>query len=117
MKAVLKSFDCFDHDPIDQWHPDDPACVDYCLCLHIGTEEEEGADLFYVHVLTESAVRALSGAEAKMRKKIVLSSYSWSAVLHSIEKILVSVEGRDWSSLSGQLSEHFSWEFENYKAG
>jgi len=116
MKPVLKSFDCVDHDPIDQWKPDDPSFVDYWLCLHIGPEEEEGSDIFYVNILTENAVRALSGEEATKRKKIVLSSYSWSSVLQTIERTIDSIEGSDWSSLSAQLSEHFSWEFENYKA-
>ena len=51
MKAQLKGQDCTGHDPIEKWRPEDPAEVDYWLCLHIGPKWRKGADLFYVNVL------------------------------------------------------------------
>ena len=76
MKPRLKSQDCFDHDPIEKWSPADAADVNYCLCLHIGPEKDEGADLFYVNVLSESVARTLSEEELARRKKIVIEQYS-----------------------------------------
>ncbi|WP_221033311.1 Imm8 family immunity protein [Actomonas aquatica] len=117
MTPVLKAFDCTDHDPIDQWRPEDPDFVDYWLCLHIGPDEEDGADFFYVNVITEYSLRSLAGADAVERKKIVLKSYSWSRVIGAVEEILSSVEGHDWSAISSELNRHFAWEFENYQTG
>lgn len=110
MKAVLKAFDCADHDPIDAWRPLGSEPVDYWLCCHIGPAREKGADLFYVQVLSESAIDAAGAAG----KKIVLSDYSWETVRTRVEEIISSCEGDDWGALAKKLSQHFDWEFDGY---
>lgn len=112
---LLKAQDCFDHDPIEKWQPNAPTDVDYWLCLHIGPTESEGADLFYVNVLTESAADQLAPEELASRKKIILSEYSWSAVLSAVNKIIQSAEGPDWSAIASKLCQSFDWEFDNYR--
>lgn len=115
IKPQLKGHDCTDHDPIEEWRPRDPAQVDYWLCLHIGTDDHEGADLFYVNILSEAAARKLEAAELARRKKIVVTDYSWSAVARAVGDILHQIEGADWSEIAGKLSQKFDWEFENYR--
>ena len=109
MKAVLKAFDCVDHDPIDAWRPKNSEVVDYWLCLHIGPAEKEGADLFYVRVLSGST--GYASADGKM---IVVSDYSWTAVLSRIEEIVSKSDGDNWNAVAKKLSEHFDWEFDGY---
>lgn len=115
MMPLLKSQDCTDHDPIESWRPEDPAVVDYWLCLHIGPAEEKGADLFYVNVLSELAAHALSEEELARRKKIVIQQYSWPAVMSAVDQILRSSEGSDWTGITQKLRVRFDWEFENYR--
>ena len=110
MKPVFKAFDCADHDRIDAWCPAEGEAVDYWLCLHIGTAEKEGADLFYVHVLSALATEATLGGG----KKIVVSEYSWTAVKARVAEILLAADGDDWNIIAKKLSESFDWEFENY---
>ena len=115
MKPQLKACDCVDHDPIESWSPATPTEVDYWLCLHIGPEESEGADLFYVNILSESAAQALSEEEFARTKKIVVEPYSWPAVIAALEQILRFVEGADWATIAEQLRTKFDWEFDNYR--
>src|SRR5207249_1355541 len=110
MKPLLKAQDCSDHDPIESWRPEDPAVVDYWLCLHIGPAEEEGADLFYVNVLSELAARTLSEEELTRRKKIVVQQYSWPAVMSALDQILRSSGGSDWVAIAEKLRTKFDWE-------
>jgi hypothetical protein len=115
MKAALKSFDCVDHDPIYAWHPGEGEDVDYHLCLHIGPAEKEGADLFYVNVLSEGAAGRCSEVELAAKKKIVISEYSWAAVKARVEEIVRASNGDDWNAIAKKLSQSFDWEFDSYE--
>ena len=115
MKPQLKAQDCTDHDPIEVWQPADPAHVDYWLCLRIGPDEQQGADLFYVNVLSEAAARQLDAGELAQRKKIVVRDYSWSTVVRAVDDILRQINGASWSEVAQKLSQKFDWEFENYR--
>lgn len=111
----LKGFDCFDHDPIDEWVPESDADVFYSLCLHLGAPDEEGADLFYVDVVTPQSVDHDNGGTLFSERRIVVSPYSWEAVLQSVGAILGVCGGETWREQSAALAEHFHWEFENYR--
>jgi Immunity protein 8 len=115
MKPQLKAQDCFDHDPIEAWQPVNEESVDYWLCLHIGPPGNQGADMFYVNVLSEAAARHLDASVLAKRKKIVLKDYSWSAVMRAVDDILRQVQGSCWSEVAQTLSLTFDWEFENYQ--
>lgn len=112
---ILKAFDCFDHDPIDQWRPDSDSEAYYSLCLHIGPPDEEGADLFYVDVATPQAINALNLGKRMSERGIVVNPYSWENVLAVVRTILERCAGEDWSQQSQLLAKHFSWEYENYR--
>jgi hypothetical protein len=114
MKPQLKAQDCTDHDPIEEWQPADTTHVDFWLCLHIGLAGQEGADLFYVNVLSGPAARQLDAGELARRKKLVVEDYSWSAVMRAVDGILREIEGTSWIQIAQRLSEKFDWEFENY---
>ena len=115
MKPQLKAQDCTDHAPIETWQPADPAHVDYWLCLHIGPDEQQGADVFCVNVLSEAAARELDAGELVLRKKIVLEDYSWSAVMRAVDDILRRIDGSSWSDVAEKLSREFEWELEKYR--
>lgn len=116
MKPQLKGQDCADHDPIEAWQPADPTGVNYSLCLHIGPEDQQGADLFYVHVLSEAAALQLDIDRIKRRnKEIIVEDYSWSAVMSEVDQILRKVEGASWNEIARKLGQSFDWEFEKYR--
>jgi hypothetical protein len=116
MKPQLKSQDCTDHDPIEAWQPADIAQVDYPLCLHIGLAGSQGADMFYVRVLSGAAARQLDARELARQKKIVVEDYSWGAVIRAVDGILREIDGSSWDEIAQKLSQKFDWEFENYRA-
>jgi Immunity protein 8 len=115
MKPKLKAQDCTDHDPIELWQPPEPDQVDYWLCLHIGSDESPGADLFYVRVISEAAAKALDPGEIDRSKSIVLPAYSWDAVMRAVDDILLGCKEGSWEEVAAQLSQKFDWEFENYQ--
>ena len=115
MRLQLKAQDCFDHDPIETWQPADPAYVDYQLCLHIGSANQQGADLFYVNILSEAAACELDPADLARRKRIVVKNYSWGAIRLAVEDILHQINEPTWNEAAHKLSQCFDWEFENYK--
>jgi hypothetical protein len=86
----LKAVDCSDHDPIEEWAPDEGPFI-YWLALHIGPKGEQGADLFYVPVANSTG---LESAEWSGRSPdnspvpIVLEDYSWKAVLGKVQQVL-----------------------------
>lgn len=114
MKPQLKAQDCIDHDPIEVWQPVDPLQVDYQLCLHIGPADSQGADLFYVRVLSDVAARQLDARELAREKKIVVEDYSWSGVMRAVDDILREIYGSSWDEIAQKLRQRFDWEFENY---
>ncbi|MEO0415299.1 MAG: Imm8 family immunity protein, partial [Verrucomicrobiota bacterium] len=109
----LRGFDCIDYDPIDEWQPSSSAEVYYSLCLHIGTPDEEGADLFYVDVATPQAINELNLGKRMSERGIVVNPYSWENVLNEVQGILERCKGEDWNQQSELLAKHFNWEFEN----
>jgi hypothetical protein len=111
----LKGFDCFDHDPIDKWVPATEEEVFYSLCLHIGLPDSDGADYFYVDVMTPQAINHLNLGKSLNQRRIIVNPYTWEAVLESVRATLESCAGEDWSQQSGLLAKYFSWEFENYR--
>lgn len=111
----LKGYDCIDHDPIDEWVPESDADVFYSLCLHIGSPNSEGADLFYVDVVTPLAINNHNLGRRLSQRKIIVNPYSWEAVLESVQAILERCAGENWSQQSTLLAKHLSWEFENYR--
>jgi hypothetical protein len=109
----LKAFDCIDHDPIEEWHPESVSDLYYTLCLHIGIAGRDGADLFYVDVMSPQVEQTL-GPKLRSRS-IVIDPYSWNGVLAKVEIILAQCEGQTWDDQARLLSAHFHWEFENYQ--
>jgi len=111
----LKGFDCIDHDPIDEWTPESDSDACYSLCLHIGPPDEEGADLFYVDVMTPQAINEHNLGKRLSQRRIVVNPYSWEAVLESVRATLERCAGENWNQQSALLAKHFDWEFENYR--
>jgi len=111
----LKAFDCFDHDPIDQWMPDSDEDVCYSLCLHIGPTDEEGSDLFYVDVYTQQAIKSHNLGKSVSQRGIVVNPYSWDGVMRKVQATIERCEGENWSQQAELLAKHFSWEFANYR--
>ena len=111
----LKGFDCFDHDPIAHWQPDSDADVFYSLCLHIGPPDKDGADLFYVDVVTPQAINEHNLGGKLNQRRIVVSPYCWENVMKEVQATIEKCTGDDWGQQSDLLSKHFNWEFENYQ--
>jgi len=109
MRAIIISYDCTDHDPIEEWVPDNVFDVDFWMNFTIGPDMK-GGDNFQVHVVTPNN---LHGKDSD-KHSIVLGEYSWSSVLATVESMLEDCQGSNWSEISEKLSQLMYWEFENY---
>ncbi len=110
-KPEIKSWDCFEHDPIDEWQPDDPSMVEYWCNIEIGIEGEEGADNFHVHVVTE---RMLSQIDDKYCLLVFPYYEGWIQVLDTLNLKLSSISELNWSGMSEESSKMFHWEYEGH---
>jgi hypothetical protein len=116
LKPELKHWDCADHDPIENWVPDDAAVI-YWLTLGIGLSHSEAADNFQVCVGTPGGLKSAAGRLAKPRgsgypASIVLQDYSWAGVVTAVQARLDNCVGRDWLEVLQKLRQHFLWEYE-----
>ena len=109
----LKGFDCADHDPIDTWIPDGPS-IRYQLTLHIGSSDSSAADLFHIFVCNHAGLKETRrlGVTPGSATPIVLSEYSWNAVLEEVNRRLKKCEGRGWFDVQEKLRQQFDWEYE-----
>jgi hypothetical protein len=111
MKPIILSYDCIDHDPIDEWIPTDIFNVDFWMNFTIGPDMK-GGDNFQVHVITPNNLHGKNSD----RHAIVLTEYSWSSVLAAVDGMLEKCQGKNWRQITDQLSQTMHWEYENYKA-
>ncbi|WP_413664746.1 Imm8 family immunity protein [Microbulbifer sp. CNSA002] len=110
MKATINSYDCVDHDPIDQWVPNDPYDVDIWVNFRIGPDTESG-DNFQVHIVTPNNLHG----KGSTKYAIILYEYSWKKVLRTVESMLEQCQCTSWIGISRQLANLMHWEYENYK--
>lgn len=110
MKPVIISYDCTDHDPIDEWVPEDAYDVDFWMNFTIGPDIK-GGDNFLVRVVTPNNLHGKNSA----KHAIVLNEYTWAIVLAEVDAILEHCQGISWTGISAQLSQYFQWEYDNYK--
>lgn len=110
MTPVILSFDCVDHDPIEEWEPDDAFDVDFWMNFTIGPDAT-GGDNFQVHIVTPNN---LHGKDSD-RHAIVMLEYSWPSVLAEVEGMLEKCQGSTWLEMSEELSRLMHWEYDNYK--
>jgi hypothetical protein len=110
-KPEIKSWDCVDHDPIEEWVPEDPSNVDYWCNISIGIEGEEGADNFQVHVVSENMLSQISS-----KQHIIVVPYyeGWNQVLKAVKLKLDKCSDIEWSGMSLQIAKLFYWEYEGY---
>jgi hypothetical protein len=57
IKVIIKSFDCVDHDPIEEWIPGDINDIDIWITFSIGPSDEVGADYFQGHFITKNYLK------------------------------------------------------------
>ena len=112
----LKGFYCTDHDPVDEWIPENDR-VYYFLTLRIGKSGSDAADFYYVTVCTPAGIAEAKQASAKLGPEppIILHEYSWQGVLSEVESRLKSCRGFGWFDVQEKLRRQFAWEYKDYR--
>ncbi len=116
LQPEVKWFNCVDHDPIENWVPGTDS-VSYNFTLAVGLVNDPACDNFQVLVCTPrglSEVKA-SGILIGPAPPIVLSDYSWSAVVEETEERLRECRGSKWIEIQEMLRRQFRWEYEDYR--
>ena len=109
---VIKSWDCPDHDPLEDWVPEDRAVTDFWINLAIGIEGEAGADNFQVHVVTRRALSQVGNKEFIL----VLPYYEGvDQVISAINERIGSIQELSWDAVAKRLSAMFRWEFDGLR--
>lgn len=110
MKAVINHYDCLEHDPIDQWQPEDPSDINISINFNIGLVATAG-DNFLLHVVTANQ----QPDEQMEPYTLVVDKFNMPAILASVDGMLEQCQGENWPDIAGQLSRLMQWEFANYQ--
>ncbi len=110
MIPIILSYDCVEHDPIDNWIPDDVYDVDLYINFTIGTDNTAG-DNFLLRVVTPNNLQGQNASQ----HSIVIHEYSFINVMQKVEDILQQCQGSHWQEISEKLAKFMSWEFDGYQ--
>ena len=110
MKAIIKSIDCINHDPIQDWIPENKKDVNIFITFHIGPKDGRGSELFNANVVTPNNVPTSSNA-----KYIEVVEYNLESVVNKVNALLNNFESDDWAKIGSYLNQFLDWEFDNYQ--
>ncbi|WDD97439.1 Imm8 family immunity protein [Thalassomonas actiniarum] len=108
----IQSYDCCDHDPIDEWVPEDPSMVDYWLNISVGVKGEIGSNNYQVHVVTQGV---LSQIKSKSHLLILPYYEGFTQVLREINYKLIDCSDVSWEGVFSRIAKLYAWEYESYR--
>ncbi len=113
VRPEIRSVDCSDHHPIEQWVPDHRD-VYYWLNVRIGPTGEAAADNFVTLVATPAGLASLkqSGFRIGPEPPIVVEPYEWSSVRSQLEARVAECGDASWDRVNERLRRAFQWEYE-----
>jgi hypothetical protein len=117
MKAQIQKYHSPDTPDLATYIPKEPDCFAVLLQIMIAPEESEGEESFDVLVCTPKYLekKLEHGMPLFGRHMLIVKTYSWPQIRHSIEEYCNSLEGQDWSELAAKLARVAAWEFEDYR--
>lgn len=110
MKAIINSYDCLEHDPIDDWQPENPCDIAISINFNIGINATAG-DNFLLHVITPS--QQVGSQPAKYT--LVVDHFNIQTILADVQNMLEQCQGNSWEEVAQKLSQFMQWEFDNYQ--
>lgn len=123
MRAVLKSFDSPDiKGDFYKFYPDDPEKFCFLLELEIGIENEKGADLFGIVVVTpkwllETYTNPLFPKDKILigRHYLIVFEYNFEKIINFIKNYIENCAGDSWDEIAEKIGRIGHWEFEDYQ--
>ncbi|MCR1795728.1 MULTISPECIES: Imm8 family immunity protein [unclassified Leptospira] len=113
-KPVIRAFDfdANDHDPIEDWVPEDPYDIDIWITFSIGPSDEIGSDYFDGHFITKNYEEKY--ALVSKSPYFLIERYSLSAILEMVTVFIESCSRADWEQTAKEICKKLDWEFEGY---
>lgn len=93
---------------LEQWQPINPRSVALSLCLHIGWDDHDANNLFYLSVVTDDLRPHFPRSSAQ----VYVHTFDWDSLLLSILKIIKKCERDTWEASVDELRKRFDWEYE-----
>jgi hypothetical protein len=81
----------------------------------IGPKGEESSEIFSFSVVTPKGL-AREALPRWGRGFLLVSEFSWGAVEHALEHLLVHARRNSWSKVASVLNQELHWQFENYQS-
>ena len=106
---VIHGFFCVDHDPIEEWQPEDPSDVDVRVDVYIGPDENPSGMYFTAHITTSKILRT------GMYKNYLgpeIEEYSWAGAKNWIESYVAGCAAYSWEQVIDNLRKRLYWEYE-----
>lgn len=118
MKTRIKRYHSPDTPDLAKCTPNEPDCFAVLVQIMIAPEGSEGEESFDVLVCTPKYLQEKleHGMPMFGRHMLIVKTYDWSQIRHSIEEYCNSLEEQNWDKLAAKLSRIAQWEFEDYRA-
>lgn len=117
MKAHLKEINTSDID-IDTYYPEDEQCFGFYVEAIIGTESEDGGDIFGFQVCSPKwLLYEYKKTDIIFCKNMIMVfEYDFQAITQKIIDLCNRTTGDNWNDIAQHLAKYGAWEFENYQA-
>lgn len=113
MNVELKEIAIEGYKPSSYW-PDDEECFSFHIDMHIGIENEDGADDYGLYVMSHKFLEKYHPGPNIFRHTMIISNYNFDKIKSKLESLISECSGESYGECAKYLSRLFSWEFEDY---
>lgn len=96
-RAIILRYDRLEHDPIDQWQPENPYSFALMMNFTIGITPNAG-DNFILYVETPD------NANISKKYTFTMSEFNLEKIILYVNDLLSCCTGNDWQEISEKLS-------------
>lgn len=101
---------------LKNWQPESAFEVYSNIEIDIGYSNQDGSSIFYVQLATPESLRLFREGPCLVKNRtLIMSEYSYSSLLSTIEEIVSSCNRDSWKESCQELMKYFLWEIENYQ--
>lgn len=116
-RAVVKALHSPDVHDLEGWVPPESDCFAFLLQVMAGPADGPGEESFDFVVATPEWLRRKHGEDGVIvgRHLLLVFRYDFERLVATVESIVTSIEGVDWSEVGERLGRFGHWEFEDYR--
>lgn len=121
MKATIKRITTTQQQGVIQYEggfrPVDPSWCGILVDVHLGTDDEPGADVFKLSACSPNYFEAEAEVYGTqwLRGYVLMPEWDYDGLVRLVQGLCDRTEGADWGEVAMKLSRYMTWEFDDYR--